>query len=869
MATITTTTASVAYAFPPSPVMDYNIVTGEMWVVFLDQANRGAIYKSPDNGLSWSFQGNFTVSGQTIEAVGSMRIDSAGQHLHIILKCTADGGTTHTGFYRRIAISSGTPDLSSGSKSFTSTNANNFTGCAVPVVNTDGSIHVFAVWSFSGTKSGFSAYCITVRNDPMYTTTVNSGAVAPYHSWTITFNDTNIGICLDVEHNGDGITSSTPNVWVSILINQTAFVLKAVWKGAKTGWATGLQCANVGTSSQVERDQAALWDGQRFMVMRPTPSSYNTIQIIERNAANTGNTAIRTTPVHPQGVISGAKAMNYNYITKDLRVYAVAAGAANTVYYVDYNRAANTWGSWTLTGWTDPIFSGWSPRRGTYGTAQYDAVTQVGAGSPWTLANQIAAVNFAPTAPTWVTGTAGTVSVNGAAFDVSTSLTLDWDFHDPNTTDVQASYALQRQIGAGTVQWWRVSDSTWQLVETFNTSATTQLTLSTTNWLGGGGASDPAHVYKVTTKDSGGLNSGYSSGLAVVPSTRVDPTVTSPTAAQILNVGNLDVTWTVSEQGAYRIKLVNTATSVTVHDSGYLTDPTPLTPSVLDYSIPVDLPDGFTGQVQLTTKNAEGLSSTQRNVNFSIDFVEPVAPIVTLAADVASGGIDVTATQAAPAGAQPATIQIDVWRRKWLAGTTTALNTNPFFETNSTDWTSVNYSTIARSTAQFHTGVAALLCTPTGAAATPKAQTTTIYPVTVGGRYEFRGWMRSTTTNKTMRIYIDWYNVSNALVSSTTRDITPVANTWIWAWVRGTAPATATQARIAIGQLATPAAGDTMYGDELQLLPANDDDGIRVLLDVTSAVTNLDWRTATGVEYEYRAYAAAGNGTTVWAPWVV
>lgn len=869
MATITTTTTSPAVGFPPNPIMDINVVTGDLWVVFLDQANRGAIYKSTDNGLSWSFQGNFTISGQTLEALPSMRIDSAGKHMHIIAKCTADGGSTHSGFYRRIAISSGTPDLSTGSLRFTSVNANNFTGAAVPIVNPDGSIHLFAVWTFSGTKSGFSAYCITIRNDAVFTTFINSGAVTPYHTWTLVTNDTNIGISIDVEHNGDGITSATPNVWVSILIDRSAFTMKAIWKGAKSGWQTPLQCASAAGTSQADRDQPGVWDGQRFLFIRPAPPSYNTIEVRERDAANTTNAAIRTTPVHPQGTITGARAMNYNYVTKDLRIYAVAAGAGNTVYYIDYNRTLGTWGSWTLTGWTDPITSGWVPRRGTYGTAQYDVVTQVGSGSPWTIANQIAAVNFAPTAPTWITGIAGTVSVNGAAFDASQSLTLDWDFHDPNKTDVQNQYALQRQIGAAAAQWWRASDSTWQSSETFNTSSTTALTLSTANWLGAGGATDPAHVYKVTTKDAGGLNSGYSSGLALVPSTRVDPTITSPTASQILNVGALDVTWTVTEQGAYRVVLINTTTGATVHDSGFLTDPMPLTPSVLDYSIPVVMPDGFAGQVQLTTKNAEGLSSLTRTVNFTVDFVEPVAPIITLAADPNAGGIDVTATQAAPTGAQPATIQIDVWRREFVAGTNTPINSNPFFETNATDWTSVNYSTIARSTAQFHQGTASLLCTPTGAAATPKAQTTTLYAITTGGRYEFRGWVRSTTANKTIRVYIDWYNASNTLVSSTTRDITPVANTWLWAWVRGTAPATATQARIAIGQISTPAAGDTLYGDELQLLPANDDDGIRVLLDVTSGVTNLDWRTVTGVEYEYAARAYASNGTSVQAPWAV
>ena len=102
----------------------------------------------------------------------------------------------------------------------------------------------------------------------------------------------------------------------------------------------------------------------------------------------------------------------------------------------------------------------------------------------------------------------------------------------------------------------------------------------------------------------------------------------------------------------------------------------------------------------------------------------------------------------------------------------------------------------------------------------------------------------------------------------TTRDLTAVAGVWIWGWVRGTAPAGATQARIAVGELATPASGDTLYGDELGLYIANDDDGIRIVAGAVSGTTYLDWRAVTGVDYEYRAYAESLNGTLVWGQWV-
>lgn len=868
MATITTTTASnfsSAFGYPPNPCMDLNVQTGELWVAMRDQANRGAIYKSTDNGVSWVFEGNFTAAGYTLEQICQIRVDSAGQNIHMVILAT--NGTAECGLYKRIPIQSGTPDLSTGTVQFTgpsgTNQANEYTGALVPVVNPDGSQHVFLAFAQRGAACGITVYAVTIRVDG--TTFVNNAIIGPTRVFKVTSSD-NCTVSVEVEHNGDGITSTQPNVWATFLVDTNTYTVRCVWKGYKAGWQTPSTMSKIGANSQSERDAPAVWDGTRMVFIRPTPGAFNTMQIFERIAGNSAYGLIISSPNHPQGTINGAKAVSYNYVTQDVRIFAVAAGTGD-VYYIDYFRASATWGSWTATGWTTPVASWWGIRRGTYGTAQYDGYIETGGASPWTLTNVIQGVNFAPTAPTWVTGTAGTVSVSGAAFDVSVSLLLDWTFHDPNTTDNQAQYALSRQIGVAAVQWWRTSDSTWQSAETFNTSSTSALTLSTANWLGAGGASDPAHIYKVATKDSGGLVSTYSDGLAVVPSSRVDPTLTAPTGGSTLNVGQLTPTWTVSEQSAYRVVVTNTTTGAVVHDSGFLTDPTPNSPSVLSYTVPVSLGDGFAGSVALTTKNAEGLSGTTRTAAFTVDFVEPVMPVVTMAAASVLGGINVTVTQAAASGAQPASTSIDVWRRKSVAGTLVPLNANPTFEVNSTDWTSSGYSTIARSTAQFHSGAAALLCTPNGTTATPKAQTTALYAITPGDRYEFRGWVRPTTVNKTIRVYIDWYDNTPTLLSSTTRDITAVAGVWLWAWVRGTAPNGATQARIAIGELATPAAGDTLYGDDLQLLVANDDDGIRVVSGAVSGGTYLDWRAVTGVDYEYRSYAEAANGTLVWGQW--
>lgn len=870
MATITTSTANTAFSqafgYPPNTMMDVNIVTGDLWMVCRTTGTQISVFKSIDKGVSWGSQGSFTVTN--LHDVCAMRVDAKGENVHLVYFIN-DG--VDKVYYKRIAILSGAADLSTGVTLWslgggTSTPQSFLIGAEIlPICNVDGSYTIILSRTAHGGTSGATFYAITVKNDAARTTFNNNGLLVSKRSYMVSGDDGSVTVNLEVEHNGNGITAGTPNVWASWQVFGVVYCLKMTFQGYKTGWTMPASPYTVATGRSTVRDVPSRWDGARFLVTSTNPTDTTKMDVYERPVSNSGSSTKRTSPSHTIGAI-GANAITYNHVTQDFRIYAVSG--SGSIYSVDYTRATNTWGAWTLVSATAPLVSEWGVRRGTAGTYQYDLYVETGGASPWTITNLIQTVNFAPTAPTWLTGIAGTVTVDGAAFDVSQSLFLDWTFNDPNTTDTQGSFALSRQIGAAAIQYYRISDNTWQVAEVQNASATTSRTLTTVQWLGAGGATDPAHVYKVKTWDAAGLPSAYSAGLSVIPSTRVDPTLTAPAGGAILNTGALGVTWTVTEQSAYNIVLTNTATGAIVHDSGFLADPTPLTPSILSYTVPDILADGFAGSVALITKNAEGLSSVTRTAAFTIDFVEPVTPVVSvLAADPASGGIDVAVTQAAPSGAQPSTTQLDIWHR--VAAITTPVNANPYFETNANDWTNSNYSTIARSTAQFHTGVASLLLTPTGAAATPKVQTTALYPVTAGTRWEVRVWLRSTTTNKTMRIYIDWYNVGGTIISSTTRDMTPVAGIWVYGQTSGTAPDLTTQARIAFGQLATPAAGDTLHIDEAVFIQANDDPGIRIVSGATSAVTYLDWRTVTGINYEYRGYAEAANGTTTYGAWVV
>lgn len=860
----TTTTISSALTWPVNSAIERNPQTNELWALTQTSATTVSFYRSQDLGTSWTLMGSGTKTG--LYDPGEIRFGTDGEMMHWAYLVNESGQDRV--YYRRIDVRNG--GFTSGGEHLVAggtagSPAALFQSVTLyPRFNTiNRSWHVVFAAAFHGTNSGAILYCTQVQNESTgYTTIKRDHLISQRTFQTAGYNDVSLTVSLDHEHNGDGITSNIPHLWLCQQINQQMVLVKLTYRGTLSGWKGPAKSSVVKSGRSVSnRDAPARWDGKRFVMAQNNPIDNTRIDVFERNQAN----SLTTTRISPAGPGSlGVCTLSYNHVTQDLRIFATL-NSTNIVYYVDYIRATNTWGSWTAVSATATRTSEFSVRRSTAGTLQYDYVQLQNASSPYTTAHTAVPVNFAPTAPTWITGTAGTVRTNGAAFDVSTSLLLDWQHNDPNPGDIPTAYAVSRQIGAGTVQYWRASDNTWQASEVQNSSSATALTLTTGQWLGGGGAADPAHTYKVKQWDAGSIASAYSSGLSVIPSTRVDPTLTAPTPAQVLNTASVTATWTVTEQSAYRVTLVNSATTEVVHDSGFLPDDGGAT--ILTYTVPSTLPDGFAGTLTLQTRNAEGLNSVVRTVNFTVDFTEPVvATISALAAAPQSGGINVTVAQGAVVGAQPATFSIDLWRR--VVTTATPTNSNPYFETNANDWTNSNFTSIARSTVQAHQGSASLLMTPSGASATPLARTTTIYPVTTGQAWEFRAWVRPTTANKTIRLYLEWLNAANAIIATSTRDITPIAGAWLYAnVVAGQPDPLAVGVRAAVGMLATPASGDTLYGDELVLLPYNADNGIRIAQEVVLGSTILDWRAVAGVNYEYRPIAYGINDSVSYGPW--
>ena len=159
---------------------------------------------------------------------------------------------------------------------------------------------------------------------------------------------------------------------------------------------------------------------------------------------------------------------------------------------------------------------------------------------------------------------------SGDAADVSSTLVLDWNFVDSDPSDTQSAYAVSRQIGAGSLTYWRASDSTWQATEQKNTSATTGLSLAT-SWAS---ASDAAHTFKVKVWDTPDAASGYSSGFIVIPSARVNPSFVAPTADQVITISSIFIDWTASEQTAFKVTLESNPGAVIMYNSGWVNSTT-------------------------------------------------------------------------------------------------------------------------------------------------------------------------------------------------------------------------------------------------------------------------------------------------------
>lgn len=848
MATITTTTHTQPLLYPGQSLIDRRVATGDLYFLKRISTTQFGLWWSTNEGTSWNDL-SVDVTRANMQETSGLWMDAEG-YAHVLYR-TYESGEDR--IYHRRRVPGGTWESEKLVASATAGSAGAvYTGMDLVVfkLSTTWYVHM-AVGTQTASTSGITMFSATINSSGTWT--LKNTLIDGYRQWMVS-GAGRVTPALDFKHTGDGKDGgSGPALWV-VWGRGTTYAAKLSWTSGPN-WYGPWTPTTIATGLTNQDSNSGRYDGRldRFNIAIPNGS---TVSIVERNVSDTGGNT-RTSPTHPQGAIRSCTLSN-NSSNSNYRVFGMGT-STNDLYYVDYNRAAGTWGSWTLVTATDIMGTAagnYGVRRNSYGNGQYD-LTIAHSGAPNTIVHTSSTSASAPYTPEITTPT------NGTTADVASGLTIAWTFEDDDPLDSQASYALRRQIGAGAFSYWNAGTSTWGAGEVFNLSGTSSVTLPS-SW---GADSDATHSYSVRVRDQAALTSDYSAVVTVTPSAKDNPTISSPAHGGTVTTSQVTVTWTVTTQTAYRLQM--TSGGVSLYDSGWVSS------AITSFTIPVNLTDGTAYSVTLTTRNDEGLTSTSDTNDFTADFVPPDAASVTLTADAANGVITVDVRNQNPTTGAPVPVANNVYRRK--VGDTddgvliatldvseyNLLTQSQYDSEAALGWANGGNATVARTNAQAHSGSWSVSATSLAAGSMnilDNPSYGTLSPPEIGATYFFKAWSRAETTPRTINLRLYFRNSVPAIILS------PIVasgsnNTAGWTQFSGsytlTDPAAITMT--ALIQISTPAgAGEVHYFDDFVVT--------RDSADGRPAAYN-DFTVASGVEYEYRVETIGANGTSVYSAW--
>lgn len=653
MATVYTTTSTTALQYPSTTYMDRmrggGTDDGDLYVMGKDStANQYTLYRSTNDGTSWSAMESFTRTG--LVEMGSIfvgrdgwvrlvyRVNESSLDKIYIRGLNTDGSDWETELLLSSVGNGGVAGAIYQGIDLWQTVAGGVEYYCVAVGYTSGATHgVRLLGAYTRPIPGTTVADNTVIHGTRQWLFTGSGRITP---------------CIDAQHSGDGKTTTNPHLWVSFG-RTSSYVVKVAWNG--DGWTGPTSAVTLATGFSAMDSITGRWDGTRFIVATRSTTDATRVILRERNQGNT-TTTTRTSPAHSQGNIR-PMSFNYNSTTGDVRVYAVGT-TVNDLYYCDYFRTLNTWGSWTVVTTTDILgtnVDNWGTRRSTYGFAKYDVVTQAVTTGVVTHTAQVFG-SYTPLPGTW--NFTGLSHVNGGARLHSSTLPINWVFVDTDPGSTQTAFAIRRDVG-GTLRYWRESDDTWQTSEVKNVLSNNSLTVPAP-WATG--ATEVTHVYHLKTWNTADQTSGYTGeAFLLTPSVAVDPVLTAP-AAGTYTTDNVTATWTCTDQSAYKVRL-DFSPSGAVYDSGKVADAV-----ARSHVIPIVLADSTSYIVKLETWNAEGLISAVQQVTINVDFIEPATPTLVCTPSSANGWIAVVITNPAPGGGQPAVDRQDLYRRETAVG---------------------------------------------------------------------------------------------------------------------------------------------------------------------------------------------------------
>ena len=600
--------------------------TGRLWQALLNSTTIQMWY-SDDSGATWTQNTSAQITGVTAGTQCALFID-ADDHAHIAYVTTTSSAVE----YRRMA-SIGTSTSWASADALTWTIIPTYIVAGI-VAHREGTGWVAHTLFTETNNSASYVYAGVVRLSipavgANYVTDASTVGAATLATGLIATG-------IDFHHTAadpKAIQGGTPHIYAAWVTGVNAQMCKATYSGGAWTWGT---VRTLGTDAQSAAYAAMIFDGSRVLMPIRIATSSPTMKLYERDAADTTTTARALSA-------STIVTVNVAYDGND-DVWLIGddtLGAGGQSWYKVYDRSANTWGAETTLE-AEALGNVVAVRRS--GSFDVDTVW-VGASS---VRFERTTAAHPPTAATWVTPT------DFAGADVGASLVLDWAFVDPYPSDTQSAYAVSRQIGSGTVYYWRASDSTWQLTETKNVSSTTSLTLSS----GWGSDGDDNHKFAVKTWDSVDAEGAYSAELTVVPSTPDNPTITVPTDSSTHVTSSLTAEWTVASQTTYLVELLNAAGTSVLWSSG-----TQTSTSVRSQAIAYTLATSTSYKVRVTTANDEGLLGTADTNSFDVSYTAPATPTVTVTANTPTGAVTVAHTNPTPGGSQPTVYAMDVYVR--------------------------------------------------------------------------------------------------------------------------------------------------------------------------------------------------------------
>lgn len=324
---------------------------------------------------------------------------------------------------------------------------------------------------------------------------------------------------------------------------------------------------------------------------------------------------------------------------------------------------------------------------------------------------------------------------------------------------------------------------------------------------------------------------------------------------------NYNFSWTRSDtdpndtQTAYRVIVRRRDTFANVVDTGFISSSATTVTINIDANglgileIPLDW------QVQL--KDADGVTGPFSSlVQFTIgdppliDIVNPdgITPVTTALPEIdwTFSGFGGRVQRA--------------YRVTIFDNTTPNLLLNPSFETTiATDWAQAD-GTAVQSSAQVRRGTFSAFITPNGTGPTPRVEAVPANRpvVSPGDQLTIEGYLRPTTVNKPIVLGINWYDGGGVYISTSSITAPALAATWQYLKATFTAPAGAARAAAHAGVGGTPAVGDTVYVDQINMhLPSPTTD---------NSIITTNWRVGTETAYTFPTQAlvdAHNYGVTV------